>query len=61
MSDGLDGGCISVQKEFRVLGLSPREREQCGRRKFSGIGMWNQNFIFGQIKNEMSIRNQIMT
>ena len=26
---------------------------------FSGMEMWAQEFIFEQVKNEMSIRNQV--
>lgn len=29
-------------------------------KKNGDIGMWGQEFISGQIKNEMSIRNQVM-
>lgn len=56
----MGSGCKSIKEDSRVLMLSPGGWEEYGRRKSSGIGMWNQEFIFRRVKNGMLIRNQIM-
>lgn len=56
----MDGRCESINEGSRDFGLSSGGWEKCGRRKISGTGMWDQEFIFGQVKNEVSIRSQVI-